>query len=118
LITSAIVALYVAAGVPALAQQPVINLPPVPPNPISIQAPSNVQAGAELCFTVTCYGGAAPSVLVEVEEVWIPSTVIKTDDPSVWVVCCRVPGGASQSAAVITAVHPHGGTASATVNIH
>src|SRR5436190_18005182 len=100
LIATAVVALFMAAGMPLCAQQQQPVTAPVPSNSISIQAPPGVAPGSELCFTVTCYGGT-PSVVVECEDVSLTSTITRTDDPSVYQVCCKVPGGASGSTLVI-----------------
>jgi hypothetical protein len=115
-IAIAVVALFLATGIPLFAQQPVTA--PIPATSISIEAPPGVVAGNELCFRVTCYGGI-PSVVIEVNEVSLPCTITKSaDDPSAYVVCCRVPGGASGSTLVITAVNSSGGVATGTVNVH
>lgn len=113
LIACAVAALLVAAGAPLLAQNPVA----IPTGPITIQSPANVAAGGELCFAVISFGGH-PSVVAEVNDVSIPVSICKTDDPSVYAVCCKVPGGASGSTIVITAVNPAGGVATATVSVH
>jgi hypothetical protein len=83
---------------------------------ITIRAPVSGAPNQNFCFEVICYAGIA-SVVVECNDIILPTTSSSTTDPSATGFCFRIPPGCSGSTITITAVSANGQVATTTVQV-